>query len=338
MTKYKKIIDQSKYCDQDQILRSEEAATDRGIANGNILEPIPAYEKVGSEIVLPKGANNSFIIMGRDRDRDPSSGYGGRGATQASRIDLIAGMASSYRHKDDTYGPPCEDETLVSPNFAIDAARVYISQKSDIDRYMGLVETPAQNSTGKSSIGLKADEIRIHSRRDIKIVTGRGKFRGLGLSGERLSSGGKNETVGTISFIAGNNVKDKRVRDFDFLKPRRIYRSTVKGLQPIPKGNNLEECLEDMILAIQELSALVGDSLSLIQQMDLALAVHVHPLAPPIAGPGGSYTATSPLIQTTTARATISRELFNKKLDILKENYLDVIGSRYINSYFVYTT
>jgi hypothetical protein len=338
MAKYKKIIDQTKYCDQEEIKRSERTATDRGIANKPILEPIPSYERVGSEVVVPKGVNNSFIILGRDRHRDPSTGYGGRGATQASRIDLIAGMASSYRHNDNTYGPPCEENTLVSPNFAIDAARIYISQKSDIDQYMGLAETPAQNSIGKSSIGLKADEIRIHSRRDVKIVTGRGNFGGLGRHGERLSGGGKNESVGTISFIAGNNIKDKRVRDFDFAKPLRLVKSTVKGLQPIPRGDNLGECLEDIMIAMEELSSMVGDSINLIQQMDLALAVHVHPLAPPIAGPGGSYTITSPVVQAKAASHLLSRNVFNKKLGILKKNYLKITGGRYINSKFVYTT
>ena len=72
--------------------------------------------------------------------------------------------------------------------------------------------------------------------------------------------------------------------------------------------------------------------------MDLALAVHVHPLAPPIAGPGGSYTATSPVVQTKAASHLLARNVFNKKLGILKKNYLKIKGGRYINSKFVFTT
>jgi len=277
------------------------------------------------------------MIIGRDRPHVPYSGYGGKGATQSGRIDLIAGMSSAFRHKDGSYGPPSKT-TITSPNFAIDAARIYISQRADIDKYMGLAEVPAQASKGRSTIGLKADTIRIHSRRDIKIVTGQGKFEGVGKTGERLSNGGKNETVGTISLIAGNSTKDKRAIDFDFLNPLKIGGSTVKGLQPIPKGNNLEECLMDILLAIQELSSMIGENASSIQKMDITLASHVHTSAPP--GPPGpsTYVSITPTIQAKSVSSIAGRKLFNKKVEMLKSNYLDVIGSRYINSNFVYTT
>tara|TARA_R100000388_G_C7241270_1_gene161572 strand:- start:1638 stop:2645 length:1008 start_codon:yes stop_codon:yes gene_type:complete len=331
----KPIIDQSKSKNSDRNQKDKNAGVRQGIANQILQEPIPYYDIADCEIKT-EGRNNTFIIMGRDRPHIKNSGYGGRGATQAGRIDLIAGMSSAFRHKDGSYGPP-NDETMTSPNFAIDAARIYISQKSDIDRHMGLAEVPGQAVDGRSTIGLKADTIRIHSRRDIKIVTGRGRFEKLGKDGERLSNGGKNETVGTISLIAGNNTEDKRAVDFDFLNPLKIGRSTVKGLQPIPKGNNLEECLLDIMSAIQELSAMVGDNTSLIQKMDLNLVSHVHPLTPPIAGPG-SYVTITPMIQANSVKTFAGRKLFNKKVEMLKSNYLDVLGSRYINSNFVYTT
>ena len=332
----KSIIDQSKAENPERAKADKEAGINQGIANKLLPEPLPTYDIADCETVT-KGRNNSFIIMGRDRPNITYSGYGGRGATQAGRIDLIAGMSSAFRHKDGSYGPP-NSSTITSPNFAIDAARIYISQKADIDKYMGLDDVPGQASRGKSAIGLKADVIRIHSRRDIKIVTGQGKFEGVGRSGERLSNGGKNETVGTISLIAGNNAKDKRAIDFDFLNPQKIGRSTVKGLQPIPKGNNLEECLTDILLAMQELSAMVGENVSSIQKMDLALATHVHTSAPP--GPPGpsTYVSITGMIQAKSGATIAGRKMLNKKIEMLKSNYLDVIGSRYINSNFVYTT
>lgn len=283
--------------------------------------------------------------MGRDRPGNLFSGYGGRGATQAGRIDLIAGLGASYRHKDGTYGPPNSD-TIINPNFAMDAARVYISQRADIDRYMGLAEVPNQAPSGRSTIGLKADTIRMHSRQDIKIVTGRARFEGVGKDGERLSTGGNNEPVGTISFIAGNYTEDEKRTNFSFLEPLKVLRNSVRKLQPIPKGDNLADCLNEIVAAIQQLSALVGDNTSMIQKMDAALAIHTHPVAPlpippfpPVALSPSTYTPITSFVQTKTTTSIASRQLFNKSLESLKINYLNEnFGSIYINSKYVFTT
>ena len=171
----------------------------QGIAQKEILEVIPVYDRAPSESIT-QGSNNSFIVLGRDRPNNMYSGYGGRGATGAGRIDLIAGLNSSGG---------MNEGRKVNPNFALDAARVYISQRADIDRYMGLAETPRQSPGGRSTVGLKADTLRFHAREDIKIVTGRARFEGLGKDGEKLSNGGSNETPGTISLIAGNYTEDE---------------------------------------------------------------------------------------------------------------------------------
>jgi len=340
----KKIQDQSKAKDQDRILQNKKASQRQGIAQKAIDEAIPTLEKAQTEKYIV-GDNNSFIILGRDRPGNLFSGYGGKGATQAGRIDLIAGIGSSYRHSDGTYGPPNSD-TMINPNFGMDAARVYISQKADIDRYMGLAEVPNQAPPGRSTIGLKADTIRIHSREDIKIVTGRARFQGLGKDGERLSTGGENEVVGTISLIAGNYTEDEKKISLGIMNPLKKLNRVIKKLQPIPKGDNLVECLEEMIVAIQQLSALVGDNTSMIQKMDLAISSHTHAVAPlpvppfiPVALSPSSYTPITSFIQTKTTSSITSRQLFNKGLESLKINYLNEnFGSIYINSKHVFTT
>ena len=347
----KPIQDQSKALDQSQIKKNKKFGKRQGIAQKPIDEAIPTYEKAGSE-KIEKGKNNSFIIQGRDRPGNLYSGYGGRGATQAARIDLIAGLGSSYRSKDGSYGPPNKD-TIINPNFAMDAARVYISQKADIDRYMGLAEVPMQSPAGRSAIGLKADAIRIHSRNDIKIVTGRSRFEGMGKDGERLSNGGKNEVVGTISLIAGNYTDDEKRLSFNLLRPFGKSKDSRRKLQPIPKGDNLSECLGDIVRAIQELSALVGDNTSMIQKMDGALMAHTHPVAvapnppfppmalPPLPIPGVNvpgYIASS-FVQVKSGTSIAARQLFNKNLEAIKINYLnETFGSDYINSKYVFTT
>ena len=50
--------------------------------------------------------------------------------------------------------------------------------------------------------------MRLHAREDIKIVTGRARFEGLGRDGEKLSNG-ENGTPGTITLIAGNYTEEE---------------------------------------------------------------------------------------------------------------------------------
>ena len=333
----KPIQDQSKAKNQEDIKNKKKSGKRQGIAQKPIDEAIPTFEKAQTEKAIV-GENNSFVILVRDRPGNLYSGYGGRGATQAGRIDLIAGVASSYRHKDGTYTPPNED-TIVNPNFAIDAARIYISQKADIDRYLGLAPVPMQSPAGRSAVGIKADAVRIHARNDIKIVTGRARFEGTGKAGEKLSNGGKNEVVGTISLIAGNYTDEEERSFFDVMRPFGRATDSRRKLQPIPKGDNLSECLEDIVKALQELSALVGDNTSMIQKMDINLAAHTHvtPVGPTV--PISTYTPITAFIQAKSTTSISSRQLFNKNLEAIKFNYLNEnFGSDYINSRYVFTT
>ena len=340
----KKIQNQTRVKNQDLVESLDKTGKRKGIANKPIDESIPTYELASSEKMIA-GQNNCFVILGRDRPGNLYSGFGGKGGTQAARIDLIAGLGSSFKNKNGEYGPPNED-TILNPNFALDAARVHISQKADIDAYMGLADTPRQARPGRSTVGIKADTLRFHARRDIKIVTGRAKFANLGKDGERLSTGGLNEDVGTISLIAGNYTDDSSKLSINFLRPFAKLRSPSKQLQAIPKGDNLANCLEEILEAIGQLSSMVGDNASMIQKMDLALASHTHVVAPlpvppfvPVALAPSSYTPVTAFIQTKATVALASRSLFNKNLELLKINYLNEnFGTVYINSKHVFTT
>ena len=335
----KPIQDQSKALNQAQIDKNKEFGKRQGIAQKPIDEAVPTLEIAQSENVIT-GDNNSFIILGRDRPGNLYSGYGGRGATQAGRIDLIVGAGSSYRHKDGSYGPPNKD-TIINPNFAMDAARVYISQKADIDRYMGLAEVPMQAPPGRSAIGLKADTIRIHSRQDIKIVTGRARYEGLAGDGERLSNGGKNEAVGTISLIAGNHIGKEDRQYLDILRPFKRTGDSRNKLQPIPKGENLSECIEDIVKAIEELSALVGGNTAMISKMNTHLmnpVNHISPVGPTTFALGTYVVIAAPFVALQSGKSTVARKLTNKNLGMIKFNYLSKFGSDYINSKYVFTT
>jgi len=142
-----------------------------GIAGTEIDEAIPTYERAPSEKII-NGRNNSMIIFGRDRPSVRMSGYGGKGGTQCAKIDLVAGLASSMTED----GPP-DSNKVVSTNFALDASRIYISQKADIDAYMGIASTSDRDgSKASSAVGIKADCVRIFGRKNIKFVTGHSKM------------------------------------------------------------------------------------------------------------------------------------------------------------------
>ena len=224
----------------------------------------------------------------------------------------------------------------------MDAARVYISQKADLDRYMGLAEVDGQAPPGRSGIGLKADVVRIHARQDIKIVTGRARVQGVGKDGERLSTGGANDVVGTISLIAGNYTDDKDSPMMNVLEPLKKFLKVKKKLQPVPKGDNLAECLEDIIDVISELASLVGQNSGLIQLMNTALTTHIHivptPIPLPTSPPPVYSQGFAPVISVQAALAKTSNVSLSTNLSLMKNNHLSKLGSNYINSKYVFTT
>lgn len=312
----------------------------QGIYGQDIDEPIPTLEVVDSEKIF-RGKSNNYIIFGRDRPGHSRTGFGSMGATQADRIDLIAGLASSFQRADGSVGPPNEN-TVVNPNFSMDAARIYISQKSDIDRYMGIAATghPGESSPGASTIGLKADSIRIHSRQDIKIVTGRSRVEGV-KNGEPLSSGGKNETVGTISFIAGNFTEDGSYtpHTMQMLSGTKKLSTLGSKLQPIVKGDNLRTCLNDIVDVLAELVSAVGTNISLIDQMNIGLAAHIHTVGPIPTTPSPVYAPVASVVTAQSAAANARQPVLTKKVSSLRINHLNSeSGKNYINSKYVFTT
>ena len=95
-------------------------------------EPMVKYEPTEVEVVLPRKATHwgrHRIVFGRDRHtREGLSGYGGRGCTAAGSIDIVVGSG----------GPEPEHGLAVGPNFFTDAARIYLTQRGDVDAYLNL--------------------------------------------------------------------------------------------------------------------------------------------------------------------------------------------------------
>lgn len=265
-----------------------------GVFCSELVEPIPDYVQAECEIVQ-KGKNNNYIVMGRDRDGSRNSGYGGKGDTQASMIDIVVGrMASAPK-----------DEAFVDPDFETDSARIYISQKADVDNYFGLAEGSG-NAKTKSAIAMKADALRFVSREGMKLVTGTDDVNSQGVDVSEAKFG--------VDIIANNADSD---------------------LQPMVKGDNLVEAMQKLTKHVAKLNGIVEGLLLEQDKLNKEVKDHWHVSAIP-----GFRTSTSPTLQLT-APITIFRHLSKTKtslrtnrtnLENFQKNYLSSSGRGYINS------
>ena len=300
----------------DNLPNAEKKLKFRGIANGPLTEPVPSYIKTGSEKVY-EGSNNTFIVLGRDRPGSRITGYGGRGDTQAGAIDIVVGRMGAYTRSFDS-----DQRTWVDPDIKYDAARIYISQKTDVDDNYYLADGKVGNAKAKSAIALKADGIRVVARDGIKLIT-----RTDGVN----SQGGEITEASGIDLIATNNDED---------------------LQPIPKGENLREALEKLVTHVDRLNGIVDSLLMYQMSFNKVLANHTHvgpqKLIPNyVTGVGFVWESQPSLPVVASGMQTMINHLSQTKrslmthktnLGIYKFKYFTPSGDKYINSRYNNTT
>ena len=231
-----------------------------GQNNTILFEKQPEYARAECETVFPeeKSHNNARIIFGRDRHAGFASGYGGKGHTRAGAIDLVVGLQgwepgdkyreAKYNSKGELTRP--ESFGFADKNFGSmnngqpgDAARIYITQRGDIDKYFDICDGEVGSSIAESAIGMKADSIRIMARKGIKIVTGKSPPGRTSLDGEINTTYGIDLIAGNRDFKTG---LESVVQDVaEILAPNK-YRP--QPLQPIPKGDNLKHFLDDVVV------------------------------------------------------------------------------------------
>ena len=274
----------------------ENQPTDRiGVFCEELAEPIPNFAQAPCEVIY-QGKNNNYIVMGRDRHRSRNSGYGGKGDTQASMIDIVVGRMAD-KPKDDVY---------VDPNFSKDSARIYISQKTDVDKNFGITSGSLGLSRAKSAIGLKADEIRLISREGMKLVPGFGDINSQGGDLSSVKYG--------LNIIANNDDSD---------------------LQPMPKGDNLVEAMSRLTHHVAKLNGIVEGLLIEQDKLNKALKDHWHISTAP-----GMRTSPSPEVFLTATQTILrhyqktKRSLRNHRTNLqnFEKNYLTEGGNGYINS------
>ena len=188
----------------------------------------------GESIIEHQGAS---ITFGTDRPDTIFSGFGARGYQNASTIDLVVGRGASARK-----GKGAKRGSVVSNMFSADAARIYISQLTKIDKNFGIANGVPGKVRPGAGIGIKADDVRIIARNSFKLCTGRADgVEGHGSRGETNAFGGKSTIAPTIELIAGNYSSDKWV--YGGLKNPI---ETVPYLQAAVKGENLTKALLEM--------------------------------------------------------------------------------------------
>jgi hypothetical protein len=298
---YKKAVSRGLRRDEEAAfgeLSEDEKQEVLGCFGKKIKEALPQWIATESEYILGgyKEGMNSWIVMGRDRVDNRMTGKGGACHTQAWSIDLVAGLMG---HKV-VMG---HDGKYTNPSPPEDAARVYISQKSDPDKNYGLATGFQGYIWDKSAIVAKADAVRVIARENIKIVTmGEGKN----------SQGGDIVSRGGVDIIAGNDDRD---------------------LQPMVKGDHLSAALERLAEILGESASQTYNTILSQTKLNVTLMSHTH-----ISWP--TKTLPDPLVMYK-APAVVSEHIFQAAIGTIitqinlmmwTTNYLKPWGGKYINS------
>lgn len=212
---------------------------ENGFLCGVLVEPFNdvKFDKADCETVY-QGQNNSWIVFGRDRPGTIESGYGARGHGKDSMIDIVVGRLSAI-----------DASTLdgkVNPNPTSDAARLYLSQKCDVDDAYNLAAGLTGKARAQSTALLKADDVRIVARNSLKLVTK------------------------TDAFTSANN---KIMHNYGV---QLIGNNDDTNMQPIPKGANLADAINAVIEKIVDLNGLVKGFMEIQREFNRKITNHTH--------------------------------------------------------------
>jgi hypothetical protein len=274
-----------------------------GFLQENIIEPSPQYNQGKSEKVITKGMNH--IILGRDRPSDLKSGYGGQGNSHAGAIDIVTGLGGMLGRQVNSEG----EKVYTNKSMFLDAARIYVSQKTDIDKNFGLQDGTIGSPNARSGIAIKADGVRIIGREGIKLVTSTDTYNSQG-----VNIGGE---IAGIDLIAGNETK-------------------VHSLEPLVKGKKMAQALMDLAELVRDLNSTCRSILQTTISNHVEFASHIHvcsvgPTTPPNAG--------ASLLRLSTSAGNYALDMmdsfvYDKNVKAWELNHLHPFGKGYINSSF----
>tara|TARA_R100000152_G_C6782245_1_gene219273 strand:- start:11481 stop:12521 length:1041 start_codon:yes stop_codon:yes gene_type:complete len=309
---------------------------DSGLAHTTPQEPEISFNAAPNEKIIKNprvGDGRANIVFGTDRPSDLLSGYGSKGAQYSSCIDIVVGR---YAGRIATGEGP-QDGDIVNNSFVDDAARIYISQMSNVDEDFGLARNEHGGAfgsrigdiKGRSAIAVKADGVRIIGRQGVKIVTG-----GSRSQHEVSSKGDTLPLAPTIELIAGNY--DGNYNFALGLSPAgvRLPGKTVPALQGVAKGLNTQD-------AIDELSGLLENVIGALSTLVLIYCQDRVLLGAPAPG-FGLPTPATPLTPTVIARmlSSVDGSLHQTRanMKVFKLDYIEPTGHKRVASTNVFTT
>ena len=209
--------------------------------NPNRVEVQPTVLKKFNEKVI-ENRHNASIVLGRDYTYDELND------TSIGMIDIACGRTANV----DILGNPIIDgEVVENPksvaDFDLDAARIYLSQKANIDKQFNLPRGTSGDADIRSAVGIKADAVRIISRdanSGIKLV----------VEGKNNSQGGDGGTPGAgVELIAGDGT----------------------GLQPMVKADELATTLLQLSSFVLSLEAMLMSTVETQQAFNSKVATEM---------------------------------------------------------------
>ena len=223
------------------------------------------------------------------------------------------------------------------PNFFTDASRIYLTQKGKINNYFGIAKGSSVGTENwDSGIGIKSDNVNLIGKKHIKLVTSVARIN----TKEKSAHGGVLDGAGKIDFIAGNYSGKETVKSVESLGIKDPTREK-KTLQPLVKGDNLLDLLNDILNRLEDIQGAILDNRLAINKTALAFQSHLH------VGTAGPFPAF--VLQSPSGIGLISEiaKIFSKipedvlatsNIATLRENYLTEEKAEFINSRHVSTT
>lgn len=294
-----------------------------GINGDNIAELNPKFNAHAYEVIYT-GKHDSSIVLGRDRAGifNNGGGYGSLGHTSCASIDIVVGRKSAAADFD-------IKNNYADPDFITDAARIYLSQKSDIDNYFTLPAGKGGVSVGRSAVGLKADAVRIVGRENLKLVVG---------GDAKNSQGGNINTKLGVDLIAGDLEKANQVMIIEDTAELQILEIEKGGMQPIPLGINTAFAFDQLVEKIDKLSAILSTTGMILINFMNQISYHTHPElinkffgVPDMPSEQAIFAGTSTATDLT--QYTVNDiMMLRQELESYKTQHLKPLGAYYINS------
>lgn len=273
-------------------------STINGVGCTVLVEPIPSFNIAACETVI-EGQNNAYIVLGRDRPGDIFSGYGGKGAKRSGAIDIVVGRTSAIVKEQNNNN----EKVLTNPSIPTDAARLSLSQRSDVDTNFYLPDGKIGNRKNKSSATLKADNVRLVAR-----------------------EGGK--------LVANNDIFDSNGEQKILRFGWDIMATDGKNIQPIPKGENLSQCLDDVYEKIAGMGSEIANLYRIIIHLCSILSLHTHPTSFGPSGPSIELPAVISQIASESGLHVAEQQQYQALIAKSKFEFLQILGNKYINSLY----